>query len=301
MKVASFVLIILMGALFSRFGNVGRGSESFISRVVFRFTLPAAIINAFGSADFQIELLLLVALGFVCTAVPFLVALGLFRGESAENRAFYLLNVGGMNIGCFALPFIQAMFPPAAVVAACMFDAGNSIMATGGSFALTKVLLGQDGDGRPVPSFLRRLFSSTPFDCYVVLIALGLAGVRLPRAVIDLTAPVSSANAFLSLFMLGLMVSARLDGNKLGKLGRLLGLRVLLCAVMSGAVMLVLPLDVSTARVIALVLWAPIPSMSPVFTGGCGGDYGLSGLAGAISIVLGIVVMMAMLPVFGAM
>lgn len=87
------------------------------------------------------------------------------------------------------------------------------------SFALTKKLLGQDGDERPVLTILRRLFSSTPFDCYVVLIA--------------------------------------------------------------------------------LVMWGPIPSMSPVFTGWCGGDHGISGLAGVISIVIGIIMMMAILPAFG--
>lgn len=86
------------------------------------------------------------------------------------------------------------------------------------SLVLIKTLLGQDGGERPVLTILRRLFSSTPLDCYVVLIV--------------------------------------------------------------------------------LVMWGPIPSMSPVFTGWCGGDHGLSGLAGVISIVISIIMMMAILLAF---
>lgn len=300
-SVVSFVFIILLGLAAARVGGIGRGADTLISRIVFRLTLPAAIINAFGSADFQPQLLLLVVAGFACTALPYLVALAVFRRAPAEDRAYYLLNVGGMNIGCFALPFIQALFPASGVVAACMFDAGNSIMSTGGSFALTKTLLGQDHDEHPVRTICRRLFSSTPFDCYVVLIALGIAGVRLPQVIIDLTAPIANANAFLSLFMLGLMVSVRLDARQAGKLARLLTVRVALCMLMTVAALAVLPFDATTRAVIACVMWGPAPSMSPVFTLWCGGDHGLSGLTGAITILIGIVAMAVILLMLGVL
>ena len=57
------------------------------------------------------------------------------------RQDFYVFNLAGYNIGCFTLPFAQSFLGPFAVVATCMFDVGNSIMCTGGTYALTSGLV----------------------------------------------------------------------------------------------------------------------------------------------------------------
>ena len=66
-----------------------------------------------------------------------MIGLGLLlsRGRSAGERALYMLNLPSWNIGAFALPFLQSFLGEQAVMAACLFDVGNSIMCTGGSYA----------------------------------------------------------------------------------------------------------------------------------------------------------------------
>ena len=127
-KVSSFLSIIIAGMLAGRTGKLGRRTGEAISKIVFNFTLPAAIVHAFGSANFTPDMLLLVPLGLICALCPYLITYVVTRHSSHDDRILYLMNISGFNIGSFGLPFVQAFFPASTVVAACMFDAGNALM-----------------------------------------------------------------------------------------------------------------------------------------------------------------------------
>lgn len=304
-KVASFVLIIFIGIAATRSGKFGGGAYRLISKIVFNLTLPCAIVRAFGSSEFDAGLLSLVALGFAGCAVPFFLSLLVYRKRSLEERVVQQANVCGYNIGCFALAFVQAFFPASAVVATCLFDAGNSLMCTGGTWALIRALvLGTDHQSPRDRAlvFARTLFSSVPFDCYVVLIAMGLLGLRVPATVLALIDPIANANSFLAMFMIGLMIKFNVDGKKAVELVRLLSWRFFFAAALSLAAMHVLPLvlDESVCKVVAVLAWAPAPSTGPLYTMWAGGDEGLAGMANALTVLAGVVVMTTLVLVMGA-
>lgn len=291
LSVLSFITIIVLGIAASRTGLLGQGADQLISNLVFKLTLPATIIHAFGSTEFQFSLLLLVLVGFLCSAIPYLVTFLITMRTDPRDRVLYLFGSGGLNIGCFALPFVQALFPPSCVVAVCMFDAGNSIVVTGGSYAVTKTLIVGEREDHALRTIAKRLFSSIPFDCYVALVLLALAGIQIPQVVIDFVEPISNANTFLSLFMLGIMVRMELDHRNMSQLIRLIGLRTAFSAILCALIFMFLPFDPLTCAAIATVVWAPMSALTPVYTLWCGGNHGLAGLAGALSIVEGIVAM----------
>ena len=230
-KVFSFVLVILLGVVTARSGKLGKGADRLISKIVFNLTLPCAIIRAFESYDFNVSLLGLVGLGFAATVIPYFLSLFVYRNKPQQERIVQQLSVCGFNIGCFALAFVQAFFPAGCVVATCLFDAGNSLMGTGGTYALTQTLvLGNDDQsrGQKLKTFCKTLFSSMAFDSYIVLIAMGLLGLKIPAEVITLIDPIANANAFLAMFMVGLMIRFSLTGKKVKELVRLLSWRVFL-------------------------------------------------------------------------
>ena len=209
-KVFSFVLVIVLGVVTARSGKLGKGADRLISKIVFNLTLPCAIIRAFESYDFDARLLGLVGLGLAATAIPYFLSLAVYRNKPVQERIVQQLSVCGFNIGCFALAFVQAFFPAGCVVATCLFDAGNSLMGTGGTYALTQTLvLGNDDQsrGQKLKTFCKTLFSSVAFDSYIVLIAMGLLGLKIPAEVITLIDPIANANAFLAMFMVGLMIA----------------------------------------------------------------------------------------------
>lgn len=79
------------------------------------------------------------------------------------------------------------------------------------------------------------------------------------------------------MFMLGLMIRFEVDRNKLAKVARLIGLRVVVSAVASVLAFSFLPFDATTRIVIVMLLWAPASAMGPTFTLWSDGDFGLGG------------------------
>ena len=70
LKVAAFVAIIVAGHLAGRSRTLGPRPEQCVSKIVFTFTLPCAIVHAFGAAEFTHDLLILVPLWTCLRAYP---------------------------------------------------------------------------------------------------------------------------------------------------------------------------------------------------------------------------------------
>ena len=288
-KVLAFVCVIAAGYVMGHSGKLGSTPGAFVSNIVFTITLPCAIIHAFGAADFTYDLLLLVPLGFMCAFGAYLIALTFTIRSERKTRIFYLLNSCGFNIGCFALPFVQALFSPTMVVATCLFDAGNAFMVTGGSYALTGLVAGSSRVGKPLRFVAKRLFSSVPFDTYLVLIALAALNVRLPQEILLFTEPIANANSFLAMFMLGLMMSFSVSRERIAKVARLVGLRAAFGMVLTCIVWLALPIDDVMRTLLTLLVWSPASALAPMYTQMSGGDGGLAGFANALTIILGVI------------
>lgn len=137
------------------------------------------------------------------------------------------------------------------------------------------------------------------FDSYIVLIAMGLLGLKIPAEVITLIDPIANANAFLAMFMVGLMIRFSLTGKKVKELVRLLSWRVIFAIILSIIALKVLPFDPEVCKVICVLAWAPIGSTGPLYTLWAGGDVGLAGMANAISVVAGIAIMTVLVVVLG--
>ena len=289
-KVLAFVCIIVAGYWMGHTGKLGNMPGEFVSKIVFTFTLPCAVLHAFGAADFSPQmLLLLVPLGFVFAFGAYLVTFAITPRTKREDRTFYLLNGCGFNLGCFALPFVQAIFSPTMAVATCLYDAGNAFMMAGGSYALTGLIAGGSRIQHPVRFVAKRLFSSLPFDTYLLIIVLSVAGARLPSELVAFTEPIANANSFLAMFMLGLMMSFSISHERMAKVARLVGLRAAFSAVLTCVVWLALPVDNVMRALLTLLAWSPASALAPMYTQMSGGDGGLAGFANALTIILGVI------------
>lgn len=294
LTVASFSSIIVLGFIVARTMKLPAGFTDTLSKIVFRFTLPCAIFHTFASTAFDASLLALALLGLACTFGPWLIGTLITRKEDRDHRILMMMNISGFNIGCFVLPFAQALFPAGAALTVCLFDAGNALMMSGGTYAFSSAVLDKNGSHfeRAVVA-AKRLFSSVPFDLYCILIIISLTGFTFPEQVVKFIEPLSNANAFLAMFMLGLMVQFNLGEGKAGQLVRLIVLRVALSACMSAAVYFLLPVDFTTRMVLVALLWSPMGALGPVYTLWAKGDVGLAGFANVITIGIGIVAMTA--------
>lgn len=136
-KVMSLAAFIVLGHLLRRFNILKDQAFAAISALVMNVTLPCVILTNLNGVRIEGDMLLIAGLGFL-TNIFFLVW-GLFLSRNIADtqwRDFVRLNVGGYSVGPFAVPYVQSFFPTTGLMATCMFDVGNCVMAGGGTFAV---------------------------------------------------------------------------------------------------------------------------------------------------------------------
>ncbi len=305
LKPLSFILIIAAGYLLKRAGLFSDKDHQVVSKILLNVTLPCAVLHAFSSFGEDLSLLILVPIGFFAALIPLITVYLLTSKLQKSRRAFTMISSGGYNIGCFTLPVVQSFFGPAGAVIACMFDTGNAIMMTGGSYAITSSLLKTD-EGAQKPSrkeavvgVLRKFVCSVPFDSYMIMLLVTILGLKIPDFLLTLTSPLASANSFLAMFMIGLMFTPAKDKSFIGDTVRVLVIRLCFGAAFSLLLFFCTPFDLLTRQVLAVVVFAPISALAPIYTERCKGNPSLSSFANSISIFIGLLIMTCLVMVMG--
>ena len=290
MKALAFVVIIAMGYGLKRAGVFHAKDFYLISKIVIKITLPAAIVANFSKITMESSMLILCVLGLACNGLLLTVAYCINLTKSRKQKAFDMLNMTGYNIGNFTMPFVQSFLGPVGFAATSLFDAGNSVMCTGVTFSLASTVSGggQEGAGS-VKTVLRTLVSSIPFDAYVIMTLLTVFHLRLPRVVILFAETAGGANAFLALLMIGIGFEIRMDKDKVAEIVKVLAIRYGIALAFSLGFFFLLPFPLEIRQALAVVVLAPVSSVSPAFTGKIGGDVELSSAINSLTIVISVV------------
>lgn len=293
-KAVAFVAIIIIGYSLKRFGFFEPKDFYLISRIVIKITLPAAIISNFSKITMENSLLFVCLIGILCNLLTIAAGYLMNLRKSKVDKSFAMLNMSGYNIGNFTMPFVQSFLSPAGFAVTSLFDAGNSVMCTGMTYTLAGMVLGENGKPS-IGKMIKKLFSSVPFDTYVIMTILSILNIKLPAVIISLSDTAGGANAFLALFMLGIGFEIRMEKEKMAQIIRLLGARYLIAILVSVFFYLLAPFDLEIRRALAIVSLGPISSVAPAFTGALKGDVGMASAINSLSIVISIVTITAAL------
>ncbi|MDO5379421.1 MAG: AEC family transporter [Acidaminococcaceae bacterium] len=292
-KALAFVIIIAFGYLLKQRGFFKPDDYKLIVKIVLNITLPCAVITSFAAFKMEYTLFVLTLIGFLGNLLMIVWGFMLTRYQTNAAKIFYVFNLAGYNIGCFTLPFAQSFLGPFAVVATCMFDVGNSIMCTGGTYALASGLVHTGEKYEPVTlrSVAAKLLSSVPFVVYVLMLVCALFEVHLPQPVYTLTGLIGSANTFLSMLMIGMMFEMTLDLEKLKQVREVVLYRYVFGVALAWVCFYHAPLNAEVKEVLALVFLAPSTAIAPIFIARMGGNVELAGFANSITIVISIILM----------
>lgn len=294
-KAGCFVAIIILGYTMKKIGVLHQDDFMVLSKIVIRITTPAAIAVSFAGKEIDLSLLLLILLGLGSGILLVAAAYLLSLRNSKNQRAFNMLNVAGYNIGNFALPFVQGFLGPVGIIVTSLFDTGNAIVALGGAYGAASTV--KDGSGFDLKLIAGKLVRSVPFMCYIILVSLNLAKIPLPTPMVSCLQIIANANAFLAMFMLGVGFNLSGDFKQIGIIAKVLSIRYTLSAVMAVAVYFLLPMDLEVRQTLVILLFSPISSIVPAFTGDMGEDVGLSSAINSISIICSIVIIITLLSV----
>lgn len=289
----SFLFIIFFTYFLKRAGLFKKELSLIVLKIIMNCTLPCVVVSAFSAFERDLSLCLLVALGLGASLGPYFLMYVLTPKMEKATRVNYMVCVSGFNIGCYGMPIINAFYGAAGSVACAMFDIGNSIMMTSGNYAFTSILLKTDGDNVRVrfADLLKRFFSSVPICVYLIMFIISICDVHIPEPVIDFISPLANANAFLSMFMLGLLFTPPRRKSDWGITVRILAFRFAIMAVLAVIMFHVLPFSLEIRRIVVLLLLCPIGAMAPAFIERCHGDGELAAFTNSVSTVASLIIM----------
>ncbi len=165
-------------------------------------------------------------------------------------------------------------------------------MCTGGTYALTAVLAPEEGRRHiTLGEIAKKLFSSTVFDVYLLMLVMGLLRIPVPRLAVQLLSPAAAANSCIAMLTIGLMLELKLPAGSLGQsLAIILG-RNLVAAAAAGAFFLLAPFSLEIRQAISISFFAPIAVASAAFSEKCGCDPGVTGFTISLSILVSLPLM----------
>lgn len=308
LNAAAFILIIIIGRFLAARRMTPPNAGQTLKAIVMNITLPAAIIMNFSKTETSSGgvMLSLAGLGLLVNIIMVGAGMALTRRHSSSDQALYMLSLPAMNIGAFCIPFIQSFLPALGTVSASMFDVGNSIACTGGTYAFTSEYVRRSAHSSS--SFLtsinwrmfgRRLVTSTPLMTYIIMFAVTTAGVHLPSAVFALIAPLSVANPCIALLMIGVMIRIEFKREYMKDVAVILGLRHLFSVVLALVCYFLLPFDLVIRQALVLVAFAPLSVIAPAYVGMCGGDEGKASAINSFSIILSVAEITGLLVLMG--
>ena len=296
LKSASFICLIALGYFLKRKGLFGKTDYKILSKIVLNITLPCATLVSFSKYPPDTSLLIVVFLGFLMNCLMLVIAYFASRGYERPSRAVWLNCVTGYNIGTFALPFVQSFLSPASLVGTCLFNTGNALMCNGTTFAISKNIL--DGTkGLNLKSIGKTLLHSVPFLTQFSLLIICICGVKIPKEVVTFVTPASNANAFLAMFMIGLMFDLHIERSRIKEISGILAIRYTVAFVAAAAFYCLLPLPLPIRQALAITVLAPVGTVSTALAVNAGGDPAMAASANSISILISIPCMLGLLAV----
>ncbi|KXL53259.1 membrane transport protein [Anaerotignum neopropionicum] len=293
-KAFGFLFMIAMGFGLKRGGLFSQKDTDLLTRLVMKITLPMVIISNFRTLDLNISFLMDIGLGFFVNFVTIGLVLFLTRKKQPAERAFFIINGTGYNIGLCTLPFMQSFFEAESVAIVCMFDVGNAIMVFGVTFTVAMLIAKGKGNvsGKEIA---KTLFSSMPFVAYLVMISLCILGIHLPNIVFDFAGMIGQANTFLAMILIGIMFEPRMKKSVLKDMGNVFVFRIVIACVFSYIIYHYLPGPMLHRQILSIVVFSPILSIAPIYTERCGYDRSAAAVLNSLMLPISLILMTILL------
>lgn len=296
-KAIGFVLVIIIGFSLKQFKILKKEDGYTLATIIMNVTLPCALFSNANGITINGAMIILIIMGIILNLIMIAVGYLVSKGKPLPTRAAFMINCSGYNIGNFSLPFVQAFFPGMGVAYLCMFDVGNALMGLGGTFAIASSIVSTEEKLSP-KRVAKKLFSSIPFDVYIVIFFLALFKIRIPEAVLSITNFIGAGNGFLAMLMIGLLLEIKISRDDFKDLITLLTFRLFGNFILMIACYFLLPLPALAKKILVISLAAPISTVSAVFTRQCKYEGDVAAVANSLSILIGIGVLVILLMLF---
>lgn len=286
-KLIAMLAPVALGYFLKRVGFFGKTDYRILAKIAINITLPCTVVASFAKLELDRSLISISVLAFVLNIAVLAYAWFTSAGiKERKQRCMDMFSVVGFNMGNFLIPFAQQFMGSAGVAVTALFDAGNSPMCTGGHYIAITTMVGEEGRKTTVADVFRKLLASPPLLVYILMIIMTAAKLRIPEPVAEICSLTGNANAFVSMFMMGLMFEIHFEKEYMQEAAFVLIRKYLFSAVVALICFYLLPFELLVRQVLVLIAFAPIPSLAAIFTENVKGDVGLCSFITSCSFIL---------------
>lgn len=293
----TFVLIIVIAYTLKKWKVLKKQDANILATIIMNVTLPCALLTSANGISLDITIIILIIIGILSNVLMIVVGYIASRKERPILKGTYMINVSGYNIGNFILPFIQAFYPGMGVVYLCSFDIGNALMGLGITYALADhVASGENSFS--LQETLKKLFSSIPFDVYLLIFLMAIFQLQFPLFVLSIATTIGAGNSFLAMMMIGLMLEVKVASHEALHVIKIIVLRIAGNLLLAGVAFMILPLPLLAKEILIMALLAPLSSVSAVFCQKIGYSGDMPATTNSLSIIISIISMFILLLIF---
>lgn len=295
-KSLTFILIIVIGYTLKKVDVLKKSDANVVATIIMNITLPCALLTSANGIELDATILILIAIGIISNVVMMIIGYIASIKDDAKMKGAFMINTSGYNIGNFVLPFVQSFFPGMGVVYLCSFDIGNALMGLGMTYAVADHVASGENHF-DIKELFKKLFSSIPFDVYVLIFILAIFKLQIPSPILTIASTIGAGNSFLAMLMIGLMLEIKVSPLEAKNVFKILGLRIVGTIVVS-LLTLLLPIPLLAKEIMIMAYCAPLSTVSAVFTRKIGYQGDMSATANSLSILVSIVCMVVLLLIF---
>lgn len=248
------ILLIALGYFLKRINYLKATDSQVLSTLVLNVTLPSLVIVNLNSADLNMSFSILPIMMIVYGIVAKIIVIWFFRKYSNQMRGSVGMMTGSMNIGLFAYPLVNAIWPEKGMVYFGMADIGGAMIMFGLTYFVGSYF--SEGEDQFNFKFLgKKLIQSVPLVTYIVMFTLNMSNIHIWKPAIDFFSILSKANMPLSMILLGVMLSFSIDREYLPVTIKYLCLHYRLAIVAGTLVHFFLPVSDPMIKTTLLITW----------------------------------------------
>ncbi|MEK5170760.1 MULTISPECIES: AEC family transporter [Staphylococcus] len=248
------ILLIALGYFLKRINYLKATDSQVLSTLVLNVTLPSLVIVNLNSADLNMSFSILPIMMIVYGIVAKIIVIWFFRKYSNQMRGSVGMMTGSMNIGLFAYPLVNAIWPEKGMVYFGMADIGGAMIMFGLTYFVGSYF-SEGGDQFNFKFLGKKLIQSVPLVTYIVMFTLNMSNIHIWKPAIDFFSILSKANMPLSMILLGVMLSFSIDREYLPVTIKYLCLHYGLAIVAGTLVHFFLPVSDPMVKTTLLITW----------------------------------------------
>jgi len=248
------ILLIALGYFLKRINYLKATDSQVLSTLLLNVTLPSLVIVNLNSADLNMSFSILPIMMIVYGVIAKIIVVWFFRKYDNHMRGSVGMMTGSMNIGLFAYPLVNAIWPEKGMVYFGMADIGGAVIMFGVTYFVGSYF--SEGADQFNFKFLgKKLIQSVPLVTYIVMFILNMSNIHIWKPAIDFFSILSKANMPLSMILLGVMLSFSIDREYLPVTIKYLCLHYGLAIVAGTLVHFFLPVSDQMIKTTLLITW----------------------------------------------